>query len=623
MSDKIRKETYYPSGKRSSAPDIKMQWWKEKDDSLYQHIVPVVNAITQHQSARSLDNLRYARLYANRDFDNFVLHSMSEYFGRKITFNVCKATIDTACAKIAKAKPRPLFLTTNGNYQQQRRAEKLTQYMDGMFDEIRMWDIGRSCFRDAGIFGTGITKFYKGNGRVCAERAFPDEIVIDELEARDGNPRQLHQRKLAHREVLLDTFPKAADIIRKANPFSDSRYKVKTSGDLVLIIESWHLPSGDGAKDGKHSIVVDSGTIFAEQWDKKYFPFAFQRWNTPVFGFFGEGLCSELVGIQLEINLILQRIKESQELVAIPRVYIENSSQIIADHLTDEIGGVVRYSGSPPLFQTPTAQNREMYDYLEYLYNKAFLISGISQLSASSKKPAGLDSGVALREYQDIESERFAIVADNYQQYYLDSAKIIVDLSRDLAEENSNLTVKVRGRDFIDTIKWKDVDLEDDVFIMSVFPTNLLPRSPEGQLQFTQELIQSGFIEKDEGLSLLNFPDLKGFFSLRTAAIDDIKFYLERMLEHGKYEPPEPFMDLRLALKMAQSSYLRSKVNGIPEARLELLRRFMDQCEQLLSPPEQVAAQAQLVQNVQQQTNALPPAAPGAPPATPQPQGLI
>jgi hypothetical protein len=40
-------------------------------------------------------------------------------------------------------------------------------------------------------------------------------------------------------------------------------------------------------------------------------------------------------------------------------------------------------------------------------------------MSASSQKPAGLDSGVAIREFQDIETERFALVSQNYEDCYI------------------------------------------------------------------------------------------------------------------------------------------------------------------------------------------------------------
>lgn len=558
-------------------------WWTVEKE-VHGHIFAKVQAIRDNQSNRRVDWLRFARLYTNTDFDQFISGIVAGAFGRRLSFNVCRSCVDTATAKIAKAKHRPLFLTENGNFSQQNRAKKLTQYSDGMFADLKIYNCGKQVFKDASIFGTGAIKFFNSNGGPKAERVFIDEIVVDEVDGRNMMPREMHQTKMIHREVLVDTFPKFKKEIAAATLNWDQNKKIrKTTSDMIGVVESWHLPSGLKAKDGRHVIALENITLLDEVYEKDYFPFVFLRWNNPLLGFYGEGLVAQLVGIQLEINTVLLRIKEAQELVAVPRIWVEEGSGVATSQLTNEIGAIGKYRGQAPIFQTPIGMNREVYDYLEYLYRKAFEDTGISQLSASSKKPAGLDSRVALREFQDIETERFSIIAEAYQQMYLDAASILIDLQRDLADAGEDPKVKVKGRDFIETIKWKDVDLENDKFIMQAYPTNLLPRTPEGQLEFTQELVQSGFIETEEALSLLNFPDLKGFFNLKTAAIDDIKFILENIIEHKEYTAPEAYMDLQLAVKMSQAAYLRSKTDGTPEDVKELLRRFIDECTDMLS----------------------------------------
>lgn len=566
-------------------------WWKAEKPAMAGAIWGKVKNIRQNQSSRRAEFLRYARLYANTDFDQFINGFSSGYFGRRLSFNVARSCVDTACAKISKSKTRPLVLTNKGDFSEQRRAKKLTQYLDGMFDETKIYRHGKRAFRESCIFGTGMLKIFVERGKVCVEKVFIDELVVDELDGRAMSPRELHQVKMVPREVLFDLYGEDAEAKRAIQASSihwELQASTRAKTDLVGVIESWHLPSGPDAKDGKHVISVENHCLVEETYEKDYFPFVYHRWSEPVMGWYGDGITAQVVGIQLEINTCLIRIKESQELVAVPRVYVEKGSGVNSAHITDEIGGIVYYTGKPPQFQTPVGLNRESYDWVEYLYRKAFEDTGISQLSATSKKPAGLDSRVALREYQDIETERFVLVGERYQDMYVDAARIMIDLQRDLAKENKNLSVKVKGRDFIDTIKWSECDLSDDKFVMSVYPTNFLPRTPEGQLEHAQELIQSGFIEPQEALSLLNFPDLQEFFNIRTAAIDDMKLIIELIIDDAKYTPPEPYMDLALGVKMMQSSYLRGKTNSVPENKLELMRRWIDQAQEIMigaSPP--------------------------------------
>lgn len=586
---------YY--GNNGQKTNVNQFWWTSKKNEVHNDIFSVVIRIRTAQAYRKQDYIRYARLYSNTEFDRFVSGVAPGMFGKKLTFNISKTCVDTACAKISVNKTRPLFLTSKGSKREQTRAKKLTQYMDGVFFQNRIYERGREVFRDCCIFGTGALKILEVNGQVAFEKTFIDEIVVDDMDGRLGTPRQLHQVRLVHREKLREAFK--GSLVEKDIEMADSDIRPAKTGvtEQIEVVESWHLPSGPNATDGRHVIAIKNATLLDEPWTHDFFPFVFMRWSNPILGFYGDGLVSELVGIQLEINTLLLRIKEAQELMAIPRIFVEEGSSVNTNHITDEVGGIIKYRGTKPEAMTWTAMNPEIYNYLEYLFKKGFEISGISQLSASSKKPGGLDSGVALREYQDIETERFSVVAEAYQQFYLDIAKIVIPLQRELFEQNPQLSVNVKGKKFMETIRWKDVDMDDDKFIMQVFPTNFLPKTPEGKLQFTQELIQSGFIDPAWGLELLDFPDLEQFFNLKTAAIDDVSEIIDRIIEDEDYTPPEPYMNLQLCLSIGQAAYLRAKTDGTSDVSKELLQRFIDESQALLaqaSPPQPQAAPQQL-----------------------------
>lgn len=604
-------------------------WWTAPDATIAQAVWAKFKRVRDDQGSRRADFLRFARLYANKDFEQFIGGLDSGFLGRRLTFNVSRGCVDSACAKISKSKTRPLILTNKGNASEQKRAKKLTQYLDGMFDQTKFYRHARRMFRDGGIFGTGLLKVFRENQEIKVERVFIDELCVDDFDGRNLAPREMHQIKPIAREVLLNLYPdkKDQEAINKAGGhFEFQKNPMAASSNLIAVLESWHLPSGPtdekSKTDGRHVISLEGHVLLDEPWKKPHFPFIQFHWNEPVVGWYGEGIVEQLVGIQLEINTTLLRIKESQEVVAIPRVLVAEGSNVNSSHITDEIGGIIRYRGTKPDFTTPIGLTREAYDFLEYLYRKAFEECGVSQLSATSKKPAGLDSRVALREYQDIETERFVLVAERFQDVAIEAAKMMIELQREIAEEakeeGKNVEpIKVKGKGFIETINWSEVDMADDSFVMATYPTNFLPRTPEGQLEHIQELIQAGFVDPQEGMSLLNFPDLQGLFNLRTAARDDVLLLIEQMVEEGEYTPPEPYMDLNLAIRMCQSAYLRGKTDGTPQDRLELLIRFIDACQEIIvkasEPPANPLTNEAAMQN----------AGTGAPPMNmpPPPQG--
>ena len=127
---------------------------------------------------------------------------------------------------------------------------------------------------------------------------------------------------------------------------------------------------------------------------------------------------------------------------------------------------------------------------------------------------------------------------------------------------------------------------------MRCFPTSILPTTPAGRLQVVQELIQGGFLSKEEGLALLDFPDLERQLNLSNAAIDDVMEQLEKIVEEKKYDTPEMYQNLQLAVKLGQSAYLKARADNQPQDVQELLRRYIDDSQAMLTEQNAPAAAA-------------------------------
>jgi hypothetical protein len=249
------------------------------------------------------------------------------------------------------------------------------------------------------------------------------------------------------------------------------------------------------------------------------------------------------------------------------------------------------------------------------LYERAYEIIGISQLSAQSNKPSGLDSGKALREFNDIETERFMSVGVRYEQAFLDASSIILDLAREIFQDTGEFKVRVKGQSFVKTIDWADVDMEEDKYMMAVFPTSALSATPSARLQDVTELMQAGFITKEDGMKLLDFPDLKSTTNLYNAAVEDIERTIDKMMDEGFYMPPETYQNLELGVAKFQQAYLLFKSQNAPEENLELLRRWIEDANSLIERAKQEAVNQQMAQQMAAQPVPVQPlAAPVAPP---------
>jgi hypothetical protein len=585
---------FSPEGTVKQNPNAKL-WWKAPKDERAAAICATVKFIAANDARRQTQYQISNRLYGNVDLVGLNGLSMSKAQSiqgavkDRLTYNVCQSVVDTITSKISKNKPKPMFLTSGGDYKMQRKAKKLEKFIDGIFYENKAHALGSTIFRDGCVAGDGIVHVFAKNGRVTFERVIASELYIDWVDGFYGEPRQLHRVKNIDRNVLLEIFPGKAGIIKKANSASaDVVGVVQNVSDQVQVVESWHLPSGPDASDGLHTINIENGTLFEEDYKKPYFPFAKFCWSKRMFGPWAQGLVEQIQNIQLEINKLLWVIQRSMHLAGTFKVFIENGSKIVKEHLNNDIGAIVSYTGIKPEYVVPQIVPMELYNQLLNLKNSAFEQAGISQLSATSQKPQGLDSGKALREYNNIESDRFMTVGQAYEAFFLELAKLSIDCAKEIYEEDGEYSVKVPGNKFIQSIDWKDVDMEEDEYILKMFPVSSLPNEPAGRLQTIQEYIQAGFINPRTGRKLLDFPDLEQVEELANSAEEYLQEILEKIIDDGVFTPPEPYDDLGLARELALQYYAQGKKNGLEEEKLDMLRSFMDQLDIL----EQKTAQA-------------------------------
>ena len=163
-------------------------------------------------------------------------------------------------------------------------------------------------------------------------------------------------------------------------------------------------------------------------------------------------------------------------------------------------------------------------------------------------------------------------------------------MSKKMAKENPKMQVKTLDNKRMKIIKWADVDMSKDAYVLKVYPTNLLADDPSSRLQDVTELMASGLINQRTASSLLEFPDIENAMSLQNSIVEDIRATIEDIVDEGLYSPPEPFQDLEYAIPQMQSAYIKYKRSNVEIERLELFTRWIEDAMLLVSPP---AAQAE------------------------------
>jgi hypothetical protein len=121
----------------------------------------------------------------------------------------------------------------------------------------------------------------------------------------------------------------------------------------------------------------------------------------------------------------------------------------------------------------------------------------------------------------------------------------------------------------------------------------------------------------------LDYPDLEQAVGLANAQVDDIRNTIENIINDGVYDTPEPYQNLELAIQMAQSYYQKARTTKVPENRLELLRRFIDDCHELSNIDKPTMATVPVGQQPAPPPLAVPAPLPQSDLMPLQPQGVL
>jgi hypothetical protein len=569
------------------------RWWDKKGKECAESVATRVKFLQQRQEARLRNMVKNARLYGNIGSMGLGSSAFGSLLGatpsvkRYATYNATQSGVDTLVSHIGESKPRPYYLTSGGNYKQQRQAKKLTQFNDGVFYETKAYRKGPLAFRDAAVWGDGFEYCFVRGGKVHFERVIGAELWVDEVEAQYGAPRNMDRLKDVDRDELAAYFPEKQhrEAIFKADRAKSPGSIADNISDMVTVAESWHLGSltPDGEFTGGRWSMTLLGSnghmlIEPEEWEHDFFPFAHLPWCPPLVGYWSQGGVEQVSGEQMWLNELFWTVQKAMRLGGTLKVAMEHGSKLVDEHINNEIGAVLKHApGKPPVFFTAAPIDpsffMEMREGVERIYKKL----GVSELSASNMKPAGLDSKPALREYKDTQNERHKTTAEAYDDFYLQKAH----MARCLARTIKGYKVRVPGASGFRVIDYDDLkDAKDEAIVLQMFPVSQLPRDPAGRTQTIQEWVRAGWLTPRQGRKLMDFPDLQAANTLADAQEELITETLDRIVDDGAYTPPEPTDDLALCKETVLHYIQLYRRLELDPAKLELLRTWNQQVDE-------------------------------------------
>jgi hypothetical protein len=564
-------------------------------------VFPHVKALELDQRDVHTQHTLNAKLFSNREamFFEFENYSMAQALKPLSTNveNVIQSVVSTLVSRIGTNRPKASIISRGADFSVFLKARQLDRFLWAEFVHQGIHRKLERCFKDACIYGTGFLKIDSDAGEVYCERVHPSEIIVDQRECISNEmPMQMHQRKLVSKLWLKKTYAQKgmknhlgiAKAIDACGTQDDKYVNYQGHGvDQVVILESWKLATRKGADDGRHTVCIENYTLVDEAYTRDRFPFVIQKWEEPESGFYGRSLIGDLIGYQLRLNDLNDTITLAQDLMCVPRLLVEAGSGIQVGQLDNRIAKAIKYRGTKPEALTWGAVNAELYNERDRIRSSAFEFAGISQLSAQGKLPsqARLDSSEALREVNAIEDTRFNDKTQAFERAAKEAAsQLIENYAKVYKGKKKTVSRTFRLGNLAQQIEWKDVDMEEDKYVLEIGASSILNMTPAARKDILNSWMAGGIITPDQYKAWSGHEDLERLADTMSASKDIADHHMDKMLK-GTAMTPDPNMNLQFALPYVLDTYNHISSLEAPEEVKGYFRNWILATKNLLQPP--------------------------------------
>ncbi len=582
----------------------------------------MVGRLENDQQGRIAMLVKYASIYQNMDvLKGSGLPGMSM---PQMILNVSQAIVDSLVAKQVVNASKATFDVDEGDWEAHLKAEDMDRFVFGERYRVNFDMKNEQCFRDSAWAGDGWGKATEVNRKIFYERVSPFEMLLDVESCRSGEPRELYQRRYVSKSVAQGLYPRHAATIGNMQPQSPPVAFPGASGDghLVRVVEGWHLPddehpgdqeevdeeTGDKVCTGRKGVyifAVNDLVLELREWKRPRFPFVRMPYSQDVTGGYSIGVIQQLAPLQIELNKLKHRKLQGLRLYGIPRQYRQAGSTCTPDFNTD-IGQEYVITGTmPQVLETPTG-SMELSPEEQNLINQMYQLAGISPLERGNDMPSRMDSRPGMREYIAAADEKHALPSQTWNRSFLDSARIFIDVARDIVTRHGSYASFGAAKDFVSKIDFADIDLEDERFRIKLQNTNLLPTTPTGKRLAILDLLKANaFNNPMEMWEMLagDHPDVDSILNRKTAGRKLVEKQMYVITVKRKYFAPDTHQDVQFAKSVAldncQKILLKSnggyEEDGTPNEEAQkivsMLDKYIAACDSITLRAKQKAEQ--------------------------------
>ena len=427
-------------------------------------------------------------------------------YSSTINENVIQSCIDSLTSQLASKNTRPYFSTLNGTYMEKRIAKQAQLYFDQLYDEQNVTQTVTDAFKDACIFGNGW--IYVDPFKRKIEKALPWQVFTLHNEEAYGNITRIYYER---KDYPTTSIP----------GYKGKETKV-TYGVYYDIVNHVYA-----------EVINNDAKLY--EWNNDTLPFHNIKYISSVYGKDTTSVPDILYGIQMKLDDLYHAISEAINVNPASVFIVPQGSDTKTTSLTNKIGQILTYKPVPDISRPidvwqPNFIADQYLMTVEQLKKDAYELVGISQLSAQSKKPSGLDSGKALQTMNDIESERFEVQYKNVIRAYVDIARICIKVftGNVLPEDKSRLN-----------ITWEDVVRTYDKMKIQFSSLDVLSKDPTARMEEVQQLANMGALNAHTISYYFDLPDSERGYSYANNSYNAVLAVINQAIVNEDFNIPE------------------------------------------------------------------------------------
>lgn len=534
-----------------------------------------------------------------------------------------RAIVETVVEKLlGMDEPKTQLVATDAEWEIRRQgiwADRFTEgnyhLTQGLYQDF--WDLARQAgllsFCSTGTVGIRTEPDFVAK-RVRNQLRSTLNTFIDPADRASGVPLTLVDITWESPEYMCedDRFKKKQDAIWKAATVPEhltrGNYDGPTFGTpMVKVVTAWRLPFGDW-QDGKgftgrHAIFIGGDgdgeePLHWEDWKVPEWPIAFFRCARALGDdFWGENMIEVALNPLRDAEDIDDMAKRTMDRTSQTYISTDGASTGPAAIMNAKDVNVFKYDSKknekPPDIKKPEILNADYWQYRDRKIQLAHDLTGVSLMHQAGEVQgsSGQRSGRSIRLEASLLPERFARRLRSWRNFVaVDCAKNHIRAARQIGEVVPDWQVTWPGADFDARVSVEVLNIDLETYTIRPYAVSEQKNTPADRADAAQEMYDRGEINAAQlSVILEGLYDTKRETKASTAerryvakVADEILYGKPEIVEDENvymsehYIPPMPWIDPDAAMAQASPLYLDALIDGVPQNRRRLLRRFLE-----------------------------------------------